>query len=344
MKKFFMLMLSITLVVTLTACSSSSDSNKEKKKEDETVSKEEKVPEVPAEDSEVLTKQLPKLEAKKVTKNRIELSENTKVKEGEKIAVWIYSKPKFLGYFKVKVENGKKVIEGLEAALKKVDVEDGNHNIALVTEEGTNIGYVDVYVHKDGDVVSKEDAKIEKEETVTGTIEFKAKKIYDANMANGKSVVTTKGEKGTKEVTYKVVYDSEGKVLSKTKINEKVIKEAVDQVVKVGTSDFNTKSAKMTGSSVGFACTKTITYGDTVGCDETSSKNFKSISVNKVSYVYSMDGVNITKAIKMTKSGNLYIATINGKKYYLDSRAGSGDNTPLTAADCKTYKLSCGSW
>ena len=29
-------------------------------------------------------------------------------------------------------------------------------------------------------------------------------------MANGKSAVTTKGEKGTKEVTYKVVYDSEG--------------------------------------------------------------------------------------------------------------------------------------
>ena len=71
MKKFFMLMLSITLVVTLTACSSSSNSNKEKKKEDETVSKEEKAPEVSAEDSEVLTKQLPKLEAKKVTKNSI---------------------------------------------------------------------------------------------------------------------------------------------------------------------------------------------------------------------------------------------------------------------------------
>ena len=341
MKKLFMLMLCLTLSVFLTACSSSSDNNKITKNAEKVEEKEEKKPEAPAADSEVLVKNSSKIEAKKVTKNSIELSENTNVKEGDKIAVWIYSEPKFLGYFTVKVENGNKVIEGLEDAFKKVNVEDGNHNIALVTEGGTNIGYVDVYVHKDGDVVSKEEAKIEKEETVTETIAFETKNINDSNMAIGKSVVTTKGENGTKEVTYKVVYDSEGKVLSKTKINEKVTKEAVAQVVKVGTSDFNITGTKITGSLMGMACTN---IQGTNSCDESTTKSFNAVLINDVPYVYSLSEVNITKAIKMTKSGDLYTATVNGTKYFLDPRAGSGDNMPLTADSCTQYKLTCGNW
>ncbi len=65
-------------------------------------------------------------------------------------------------------------------------------------------------------------------------IPFKTNTIYDSSMPKGSSVVTVKGVKGQKTVTYQMTY-IDGEEVSKTKLTEEVIKKPTDQVVKTGT-------------------------------------------------------------------------------------------------------------
>lgn len=69
---------------------------------------------VPATNTEELKQTVAKIEVKEVTKDKIIFNAEAKVEVGEKVAVWVYTEPKFLGYFEVKEVNGQKIIEGLE--------------------------------------------------------------------------------------------------------------------------------------------------------------------------------------------------------------------------------------
>ena len=69
---------------------------------------------LPAANTEELKQTVAKAEVKEVTKDKIIFNTDAKIEVGKKVAVWIYSEPKFLGYFEVKEINGQKIIEGLE--------------------------------------------------------------------------------------------------------------------------------------------------------------------------------------------------------------------------------------
>lgn len=109
------------------------------------------------------------------------------------------------------VKNGEKIIEGLADALKNISVEAGEHNIALVSEKGKNIGYIDIYIKKSGEIKEymaeaeekKEDSKkeesknekVEKEESKKiemkeikeeKEISFQTETIDEVNIQKGK--------------------------------------------------------------------------------------------------------------------------------------------------------------
>ena len=73
-----------------------------------------------------------------------------------------------------------------------------------------------------------------KEETKAETIKYNTKKIKDKKLLETKKKVITKGENGSKDVTYSVKYVN-GKEESREAVSEVVTKEPVTKVVKVGT-------------------------------------------------------------------------------------------------------------
>lgn len=72
--------------------------------------------------------------------------------------------------------------------------------------------------------------------TETEAIEYETTYEDDSSMAKGKEEVSTEGESGEKEVTYKVTY-VDGVEESKEAVSENVTKEPVTKVVRVGTKE-----------------------------------------------------------------------------------------------------------
>ena len=233
----------------------------------------------PATNTEELLQEMEAIEIETVTEDEIVFSDDIELKENEKVAVWIYSEPKFLGYFEVLVEKGVKKIVGLKEAIEKITIEEGEHNIAITTESGKPLGYVDVRIENNGTLTEsitneKVEEDIEKEEekekttekqeektttkkiTETETIKYSSTSQNEVNMKKGTTSVVQAGSNGTKEITYEVTYDSNGKELSRKTLSEKTTREPVNEVVKVGTSDFNINSDKITGNLMGFMCTE----------------------------------------------------------------------------------------
>ena len=245
----------------------------------------------------------------------IELPEDVAVEKGEKVAVWVYSTPKFLGYFEVVVEDGVKLIKGLEEAMKNLKIDSGEHNIAIVTEEGKSIGFIDVYVDENKLFEDEKAAVVAKYTTkeVTEEVEvkYKTETKKDVNKKSGTKEVSQKGVNGINEVTYKITYDENGKEISKEKVSEKIIKKAVNEIIVTGTADFNTNTSMITTEFVGVMCTKDqiINYQGQEGCDDTLEQNFKAIVIDNTSYyVITINQANVNP-IKVTTSQTVPRAT-----------------------------------
>ena len=67
--------------------------------------------------TEELIENVDEVTAKVISENKIEFSSDISINAGERVAVWIYSEPKFLGYFIIQEVNGVKFIDGLKEAL-----------------------------------------------------------------------------------------------------------------------------------------------------------------------------------------------------------------------------------
>lgn len=309
------------------------------------------IPDAPAENTESLIQEVEKVEVAALNNDVIEFSEEVTVKTGEKVAVWVYSTPKFLGYFEVVEEGGVKKIKGLEKAMKELDIEPGEHNIAIVTEEGASVGYIDVYIEENKLFEDEEAAIVSKYTTkeVTEEIEvkYKTETKKDSNKKSGYKEVSQKGVNGLTEVTYKITYDENGKEISKEKVSEKVVKKPVNEIVVVGSADFNTNTSKITGEFIGFMCTESQTaiYDGVKACNDFEPlSQFRAIVIDdSVNYLVVVDDVAVTP-VKIKKNGSLYKGIYKGQTYYFDQRGGGGDNTPLTKEVCEQYKLNCGSW
>lgn len=344
-------MLVICLTIALIFLKNNRDTNEEENSE--TPKEEVVIPTAPSENTESLIQNLEKVEVVSLSNDIIEFSKDIEVETGEKVAVWVYSTPKFLGYFEIIMENDVKIIKGLDEALKKLDVESGAHNLAIVTEEGKSIGYIDVYIDENKFFEDEKSAEIAKYTTkeVTETIEvqYKTETKKSANKKNGTKEVTQKGVNGIKEITYKITYDESGNEISKEQIDEKTIQKTVNEIIVVGAADYNINSSKITNEIIGFMCSEnqTITYDGQKGCDDSQElPSFKIIAIDGGSLkVVTLNEVAITP-ITVTKNGNLYVGTYKGTTHYFDPRGGGGnpDGEPLTLELCKQYNLSCGTW
>ena len=184
------------------------------------------IPDAPAENTENLVQNLEKVEIISVSKDVIEFTDNTKVEPGETVAVWVYSTPKFLGYFEVVVEDSVKVIKGLNEAMKNLNIEPGEHNLAIVTEEGESIGYIDVYIEENKlfeDEKAAEASKYTTTEIIEEVeIEYKTETKKDSSKKSNYKEITQKGVNGLSSITYKVTYDEQGNEISKEKITRVV--------------------------------------------------------------------------------------------------------------------------
>lgn len=318
---------------------------KEEKPEDKVVA--------PATNTEELVQEMQVIENTTITEDEIVFSSDIELEVNEKIAVWIYSEPKFLGYFDVVEQDGVKKIKGLKEAMKELKIEPGNHNIAIVTKEGESVGYIDVYV-EENKIFEDEQKAIESKyttEEITETVEVKyqTETKKDANKKSGNREVTQKGVNGEIEVTYKVTYDENGNEISREKISEKETKKAINEIVVVGSADYNINSSKITDEFIGFMCSEsqTMTYDGQLVCDDSLElPSFKVISIdNGALKVVTLNGAAITP-ITVTRSGNLYVGKYKGATHYFEPRGGGGnpDGEPLTLELCKQYNLSCGAW
>lgn len=70
--------------------------------------------------------------------------------------------------------------------------------------------------------------------TETEEIDFETVVKEDSSLLKGKTKVSQEGQKGTKELVYEVIYQ-DGKLLSKTLVEENIIENAKDKIIKKGT-------------------------------------------------------------------------------------------------------------
>ena len=299
---------------------------------------------VPAANTEELKQTVAIIEVKEVTKDKIIFNTEAKVEVGDKVAVWVYSEPKFLGYFEVKEVNGEKIIEGLEKKLAELEIEAGEHNIAITTEEGEAVGYVDVVIEETGNL--KEEVKpIVKEVTKTEIIKFKTETKTNESLIKGTQKTVQEGINGEKVITYEVTYDADGKEISRKKISEKTTKAAINKIVEKGAADYSLSTDKITETTTGFFCL--ITEKTENGCDGPDFPLFSAIAINGQYYAKCLPdsstcaSIGLKTPTKLTKTSEGLTATINGKNYYFDPRAGVAGLNPLTIEKCNEYKLVC---
>lgn len=333
------------------------------------------VPTSPAENTESLLTSMDEIETISIDTNTIDLTSTKDVKKGDLIAVWVYSEPKFLGYFKVIEKEGKKLIEGLEEALSKLDIDPGDHNIALVKETGEKLGYIDIKIEDNKIKVEEKEEKptpetdtdapvfngeqnnnyqektTKKNVKVNEAINYTTTKQNEQNMKNGTTAVVQAGSVGTKEVTYEVTYDKDGKEISRKKLSEKVTKEPVNEIIKVGTSDFNINTDTTRGHMSGPACTKDKSYDapwdGAFHCNDETYKDLPQFNATIMSgkiIVTSINGKLTTAVIATPVNDYVFMGTYNGQTYYFDNRMGDGEPGTLTMDFCNEYNLKCGQW
>ena len=326
-------------------------SPKEEQKTEKQILEEKEPPKSsPAENTKELTSKLEEAEVKEVTKDKIVFKEQEKLKKGDIVAVWIYSEPIFLGYFKVEEVDGETVIVGLEEKIAELDLETGDHNIAITTDEGTPIGYVGVTIEEKGEL-KEEVLPYTKEVTETKTIKFETTTKVNNNLGKGTTKTVQDGVNGEKEITYEVTYDgTTNKEISRKKISEKTTKEAVNKIVEKGGADYNLNTDKTGGSAMGFICLFDEAI-DGKSCDiSENTAEFSALEISGTYYAICKNNNSACKnlgmtRIKLTEYGYSFTGTINGKKYLFDSRAGSsGGSAPLTKEVCTQYGFVCGTW
>lgn len=143
----------------------------------------------PAYNTEELYELYKPLEIKKLNKDEIIFSDKHNLNENEKIDVWVYSKPTYLGSYNIIIENKDKKIKGFNADLKKLSLEAGKHDMVFVSKKNGTIGYVEINIGDDGIVT--EDIKLDEVTTTTKKVETTTTGKKTSKQTTTKKVVTT---------------------------------------------------------------------------------------------------------------------------------------------------------
>lgn len=179
------------------------------------------------------------------------------------------------------------------------------------------------------------------------TIKFKTVEKKDKKMLQGKTKVITKGENGSKTVTYEVKYVN-GKEDSKEIVNEVINKKATDKVVKVGTKSIDS-TVKPNGvqSRNGFTLGQKISGRYTHYCACATCNGSGSGTTTSGRRIYNGMADPHYIACNWLPMGS--VIKVNGVNYTVVDRGGSGLSrtgridifTPQGHAAC--YRLGTGS-
>jgi uncharacterized protein YabE (DUF348 family) len=158
--------------------------------------------------------------------------------------------------------------------------------------------------------------------TQTQQVAYKTTKVEDSDMDQGEQEVTVDGVNGQDEVTYKVKYVN-GKEDSKEETERKTVKEAVNEVITVGTKEVAVTSNGITSAN-GYTVGQTISgrYTHYCACGTCGSGTGVTASGIKV-YNGMTDPYYI--ACNWLPLGS--VVSVNGTNYTVVDRGGSGLST-----------------
>lgn len=181
-------------------------------------------------------------------------------------------------------------------------------------------------------------------------IVYSTQEVQEVNLPRGQKQTSQAGKNGVKRITYKVTYNSNGTEISRTKVSESVISQPVNQIIKVGVSDFNLNTSKLENEVYSMdACTSNQLVNNG-GYYCTESKKFSGIFINGTLYITgiynqtSISNIRPLIALKPSLSGDIYNGNYNGANYYFLISSGNYVNRALTQSDCDKYGLACGRW
>ena len=181
-------------------------------------------------------------------------------------------------------------------------------------------------------------------------IVYSTQEVQEVNLPRGQKQTSQAGKNGVKRITYKVTYNSNGTEISRTKVSESVISQPVNQIIKVGVSDFNLNTSKLENEVYSMdACTSNQLVNNG-GYYCTESKKFSGIFINGTLYITgiynqtSISNIRPLIALKPSLSGDIYNGNYNGANYYFLISSGNYVNRALTQSDCDIYGLACGRW
>lgn len=181
----------------------------------------------------------------------------------------------------------------------------------------------------------------------TEDIEYTTKKVNEINMLRGESIVVQEGVLGKKKVLYNVVYNSRGEEVSKTKQSEEIITDPIDQILKVGISDYNINTDIFTSSGGDYCLEEDLLVVDGVRVPSCTKEPIlvTSIYIKDKTYTYIPNGssyINITNNV--TFYDNSLKMIYDGKTYMNAGGFGGGGPQSLTDDICNRYGLACGRW
>lgn len=229
----------------------------------------------------------------------------------------------------------------------KVNNTDKNENKNNVNNENNS-----------NDINTNENKTSTKKLEVEEDIKYTTEEIKETNMLKGKKETIVKGIIGKKKITYNVTYDKNNKEIKREKVSETVVSEPVNGQVKVGISDYNLNDKPTYGLETGLFCLEDEASGfDYKQCDDENLANknnyYQTISVGNKQYLICMDSsicsdyydyqFKLSSHPVVSKYKDIYTVTMNGTKYYLDSRAGS-DGRELNEEICTELGLVCNRW
>ena len=246
---------------------------------------------------------------------------------------------------------------------QKNDTEDNDNNLNIdeqQTQEDnqTNDNNSNTSTNNNSNNSNNTQKTTTKNINVDETISYSTQEVQEVNLPRGQRQTSQAGKNGVKRITYKVTYNSNGTEISRTKVSESVISQPVNQIIKVGVSDFNLNTSKLEQEVYSMeSCIESEFVIDNNGAYCTVPKNFAGVVINGTLYLTAYltsndhtvpsDIINIRPIIPLKLTNNqfgVYNGNYGGTNYYFMPSVGTSPNRALTQNDCAEYGLACGRW
>ena len=288
--------------------------------------------------------------------------------------VLILQDDKVVGYFNIRLNGGNLLSssqmpdgsdenntdsDNNDSKVNNTDKNENKNNVNNENNSDENQNKNNISNENNSDNVNTNENKIRtKKLEVEEDIKYTTEEIKETNMLKGKKETVVKGVMGKKKITYNVTYDKNNKEIKREKVSEIVVSEPVNEQVKVGISDYNLNDKPTYGLETGLFCLEDEASSfDYKQCDDENLLNktnyYQTIGVGNKEYLICIDEslcsdyydyqFELSSYTTVSKFKDIYTATLNGTKYYLDPRAGS-DGRELNEEICTKLGLVCNRW